>query len=114
MKTLLRIGRPILVVLALVSTLGTASAQVEPGLPNLPMPQPRKQLPTPDEFADQQIAAFDKNADKKVTWAEFSAKLRAAFDDMDKRKRGYLTREEIKQAYIKALVAAPRPAETDE
>lgn len=113
MKTLLRIGRPILVVLALVSAFGTASAQVDPGLPNLPMPQPRKQLPTPDDFADQQMAAFDKNGDKKVSWAEFSAKLRAAFDDMDKRKRGYLTREDIKQAYIKALVTVPRPDETE-
>jgi hypothetical protein len=112
MKTSARIGRPIFAALALTALITPAHAQVAPGLPDLPMPQ-AKRLPSADEFADLQVAAFDKDRNGKVSWDEFSAKLRAAFNDMDKKKRGYITREDIKEAYIKAVIAMPRQADSE-
>jgi len=88
-----------------------ALAQVDAGLPPLPAP-PKPQLPTPDAFADGQMKALDSNGDKKVSWDEFSARLRKAFDEMDSKRRGYLTRAELKAAYEKAIAQMPRmPAE---
>lgn len=84
-----------------------ALAQVDSGLPSLPAP-PKPQLPTPDAFADGQMKALDANGDKKITWTEFSGRLRKAFDDMDIRRRGYLTRAELKAAYEKAIAQMPR------
>lgn len=84
-----------------------AFAQVDAGLPELPA-APRSQLPTPDQFADGQMKALDTNGDRKVTWSEFSARLRKAFDEMDTKRRGFLTRAELKAAYEKALAEMPR------
>ena len=106
-----RIGQPIFCVLSLLLSASSFS-QVDAGLPNLPSPEVPK-MPTADEFADQQMVMLDKNGDRKISWQEFSAKLRAAFDDMDKKKRGYITREDIKAAYLKAI-AEMRPQTDDE
>lgn len=84
-----------------------ALAQVDSGLPSLPA-APKPQLPTPEAFADGQMKALDANGDKKVTWTEFSARLRKAFDDMDTKRRGYLTHAELKAAYEKAIAQMPR------
>lgn len=84
-----------------------AIAQVDPGLPSLPA-APKPQLPTPEAFADGQMTALDANGDKKVTWTEFSARLRKAFDEMDSKRRGYLTRAELKAAYEKAIAQIPQ------
>jgi hypothetical protein len=87
-------------------------AQVDGGLPELP-PMPKQQLPSPDEFAAGQVKAMDSNGDKRITWHEFSARLRKAFDDIDTKRRGYLTHAELKAAYEKAIAQMPRLAPAD-
>ncbi|MBK6616072.1 EF-hand domain-containing protein [Ottowia sp.] len=68
-------------------------------------------LPDPATFAAEQLRAFDTDRNSKVTWAEFSARLRKAFNDMDRKQRGYLTKEDFQAAYEKALAAVPsRPS----
>lgn len=102
---LLRIGRPICGGLVLLCA-SAAFAQVDAGLPDLPIPAPPK-LPEPATFAAEQLRAFDADRNDKVTWAEFSARLRKAFNEMDRKRRGYLTKDDFQAAYEKALAAVP-------
>jgi hypothetical protein len=101
-----------LITTVLLFSAAQSYAQVDSGLPDMP-PMPKQQLPTPDEFAAGQIKAMDTNSDKRVTWLEFSARLRKAFDDMDTKRRGYLTHAELKAAYEKAIAQMPRPGSLD-
>lgn len=112
MSKLLSVRMSRLITTALLFSAVQCFAQVDPGLPDMP-PMPKPQLPTPDEFAAGQIKAMDANADKRVSWAEFSARLRKAFDDMDTKRRGYLTHAELKAAYEKAVAQMPRPGSLD-
>ena len=112
MSTHLFVRMSRLITTALLFSAAQCYAQVDAGLPDMP-PMPRQQLPSPDEFAAGQVKAMDANGDKRVNWAEFSARLRKAFDDMDTKRRGYLTYAELKSAYERAIAQMPRPGSLD-
>ncbi len=82
------------------------------GLQELP-PPPAAKLPSPRSFADQQLRLLDKDGDKRISWQEFSAELRKAFDEMDSARRGYLTHADLARAYEKALTSNGQPIPKD-
>lgn len=97
-----------IVLATLFVALSPTMAQVDSGNLDLPMPPPRK-IPTAHEFASSQVAAMDANRDGKITWDEFSARHLKAFMDMDAKKKGYLTKGDIDEAFRKAITAMPKP-----
>jgi hypothetical protein len=93
--------RPVqLLPIVLALTAAAASAQPD-GLPELPAP--RSTLPTPEEFAAREMRLLDANRDGRVSWREFSARHRGAFNEMDAKRRGYLTAEDLRRAFAAAL-----------
>lgn len=95
-----------------VAALASSFVVFAQGLPDLP-PPPAAKLPSPRTFADQQLRLLDKDGDKRISWQEFSAELRKAFDEMDSDRRGYLTHADLVRAYEKALVANGQPIPKD-
>ncbi len=95
-----------------VTALASSVVVFAQGLPDLP-PPPAAKLPSPRTFADQQLRLLDKDGDKRISWQEFSAELRKAFDEMDSDRRGYLTHADLVRAYEKALVANGQPIPKD-
>lgn len=96
--------RPLPRLLVGVTALASSFVVFAQGLPDLP-PPPAAKLPSPRSFADQQLRLLDKDRDKRISWQEFSAELRKAFDEMDSARRGYLTHADLARAYEKALIA---------